>query len=774
MQLKPSLLALVKQNVHHLLRLMRSHNQPHILIQSDDELFSALSPQTPILQSAISAFQDGDITQAQLLLTEHLRTRAQPQFFLAPHEVKPALDRLIAAFPEWRRYTLEAASEFANTSPHDPPEHISSQWSGDIHLLQFAPLLARISLIEPRFRTILSAQLQNWIVTVEAIPDPPAYSSNLPAVFRGIGLTWAIIFLLGATSAATDGALETTVLKIILTDGRFVAARIGTSFPNNHLLADGFFLWYLGTLFPEFTEAAGWRSQGEVIWLEQLERQIYTDGTSFEHSFHYHELACEMATCYLLLCAKNQVSVPTWVEVRIKKMLAFQSDIAGPEAAPITFGDSGDHSLLSGLDSGGKWACAAQRQIYRALFEPNLPSSPEHFPSEERAFWLLGGCLPEPIANAAAATTSAYTLGGFFVFPDRNPITRLVFRAGPAPNTLVNPGHMHADLLSIYVHLQGVPVIVDTGTYTYRRKAYSDPPNMPDWRAYCLSPRAHNGLALDSLDPLARGEGDFPGGPIQSRVDTSVSHIGQNFAWVEGRIASTTAYSNFRRGVLHIQNTYWIVYEVIPDLPCATPPSFGLQFSCEAQIHLTSPHVILVDLEQAELLIATSSHYGAPAILRGNISPPDGWVAPQHGVKKPAPMLRFAAESNSPPLAMLLAAHDRLGKNAAIEIEPVGEGALGLIIRYEGFIDYILLNSHQEHITWRGMQFKGAALWLHTLQNHAIELRWLDATQFVWAAYDVSIQTPIQVQTLQVTRQGEKFYIEGTQAETVKVVFGKP
>jgi hypothetical protein len=43
--------------------------------------------------------------------------------------------------------------------------------------------------------------------------------------------------------------------------------------------------------------------------LTELGRQIYLDGTSFEHSVHYHELACEMALSYLLLSRRNGLSV---------------------------------------------------------------------------------------------------------------------------------------------------------------------------------------------------------------------------------------------------------------------------------------------------------------------------------------------------------------------------------------------------------------------------------------------------------------------------------
>lgn len=771
MQRKPSYISLLKQCVRHVIGLLRRPKPLRIIFPSTAELFSALLPLTPILRQAITAFQGGNSDHAQRLLKEHFRTRSQPQFFIAPQEVKPALDRLSATFPE--RYRSIGAAATENTTHHSQTLKNPDLWSGDIHLLQFAPLHAREALIEPRFRIALSARLQDWMNKVEAAADPPAYSNNLPAVFRGTGLTWALGFLLGATPSASDGDLEKLILKIILTDGRFVASRLGTSFPNNHLLADGFFLWYLGLLFPEFREAANWRAQGEVVWLEQFERQIYADGTSFEHSFHYHELACEMASCYLLLCAKNHISIPAWVKERIGKMLAFQCDIAGPEAIPIPFGDSGDHSLLSGLDSGGKWACAALRQIYRTLFEPSLPIGATRFSSEERAFWLLGGRLSEPVADSVPVKSHHYPLGGFIAFSDHNPSTRLIFRSGPALNALVNPGHMHADLLSIYVHIQGVPLIVDTGTYTYRSKAPNDSSHFPDWRTYCSSPYAHNGLVLESHDPLARGGGDFPGGPIQSRVNASVSYIGEKASWVEGKMTSTTPYSGYRRGVLHIPNTYWVVYDVLPNLTSTIRPSFGLQFSPETQLHLLTPHVIHADLAQAELLIATCQHHGAPTILRGGETPPAGWVAPQQGKKIPAPMLRLEVSPESPPLAMLLAARNQLAKMASIEIYPVFENALVFIIRYESCIDYVLLNPGEETVSWRGMQFKGAALWLHTLNEHPIELRWLNATQFDWADYGVSILAPTPLQELRITRQGENIHVESAQIDMAKAVFGK-
>ena len=84
------------------------------------------------------------------------------------------------------------------------------------------------------------------------------------------------------------------------------------------------------------------------------------------------------------------------------------------------------------------------------------------------------------------------TAGGWHVLADVGP---------PCPREL--PAHAHADTLSCVVHVDGVPLLIDTGTSTYAAGAVRDRER---------STAAHN-TAGSGRPRLHRGLGGVPGRP---------------------------------------------------------------------------------------------------------------------------------------------------------------------------------------------------------------------------------------------------------------------
>ncbi len=203
----------------------------------------------------------------------------------------------------------------------------------------------------------------------EGRTESPAYLSPLIAVHRAFAITWDLAFLAAADERDVD--LEFKLLRILLADARFVYSKLGTSVANNHLLGDAFLMFYLGMLYPEFAEAAAWRRDGEPLFLREFERQVYDDGTSFEHSVHYHEFVCEMVTAIVLLARRNEVPIEPWVLERHRRMLEFQAALSGPEACALPIGDTVEHPLFP-LDAFDGVGAASHREILRALYEPDF------------------------------------------------------------------------------------------------------------------------------------------------------------------------------------------------------------------------------------------------------------------------------------------------------------------------------------------------------------------------------------------------------------------
>ena len=539
---------------------------------------------------------------------------------------------------------------------------------------------------------------------------------------RTVALTWTLAFLAGCERRDLD--LEFTILRILLADARFVHTRLGTSAPNNHLLADGFLMFYVGLLYPEFREAEQWRRDGEALFLPELKRQVYEDGTSFEHSVHYHEMACEMVTAWVLLARRNGIAVEPWVELRHRRMLEFQAALGGPEARSFDIGDTVEGHLfpLDGFDGVG---AAGHREVLRALYDPAFPPSHSDAPGLERAQWLLGRSLEWPARKAADQRSFEFPSGGYYVLSDPELDGCMVFRTGPAPHALCSPGHMHADYLSVYLRLHGTPIIVDAGTFTYRARKERWPSGEPAWRAHLMSSAAHNTLCVEGKDPLARGPGDFPSGPLRSRVVGRPLTAGAEVTWAESTVAGDTPYGGYTRGVVHIWGRYWLVYDVLPEAAITERAWLCLQFTHEASVRSHGDCALVAAVAGVQLLVASSNGLQGVEVLKGAGTPLAGWMSPRYGEMTPAPVCRVATTGGAAALATLVEPVVADAATPRIDMEGSEAGVLAVRITRGQLADYILLSrdSESQRASAFGIDLEGTALWLRVEDGRLGELR---------------------------------------------------
>lgn len=682
---------------------------------SPAELWRAFAPDTPLADTP---------EQTKQRLVEYFRQRSAPRFFLDAAAIREGIADIQRAHPDWRKRLAQRVDAYrpnASTAGAEPQDQIERDRE---HLLHFALDLSRALLHGDAESAWLRNKLDAWLATIARSREPDAYSSPLLAVFRSISISWSLAFL-GARAQADTIDIEFDLLRILLGDANFIAGQLGGSFPNNHLLADGFALWYLGTLYPEFAQAARWRTAGEKVWLRELSRQIYADGTSFEHALHYHNFACEMASAYVLLHRRNDHEPAAEVLLRLRRMLQFQSALCRFGANPPQPGDSGDATLIA-LDTAQSGLCLAYGMLDRALFQSTTSLGDIDHPALERAFWLLGAQLPMADAARTTPLPAHFAQGGFIFFSDAASRSELLFRTGPAPGTELNPGHMHADLLSVYLSVAGEPAIVETGTYTYRAAPQAPGPH---WREYFLSPYAHNGLCLNGYDPLERGPGSFPGGPIQSRVSCSGPHASESLVYLNACTEGATPYAGHCRGVLQVQGEYWLVNDLLPAGNGAA--SIGWQFHAQAEVAQTGAATLRVNLPHAVLSLAMCGGDGRLALLKGSLDPLGGWLSPRYGELLPAPMARWNVTLDQPCALGTLLMPGSL--TPTIESTLLSDKGVAYRIGLGADTDYVLL-AHDAAcaMEYAGIHFTGRALWLRSRNGRPIEVRWLEGVSLEW------------------------------------------
>ncbi|QOJ08258.1 heparinase II/III-family protein [Nitrosomonas sp. H1_AOB3] len=684
------------------------------------------------------------------------RERIGPRFFLHPANVGKLCQQAYQPYSIWSHQLIKFVSEILNDgvciygvrgsklSEEFPWQSVPAGPGGDSlysirpHRFAFLPRLALATYQQLIPASHLLSIVESWIKGAESGRNPFFYASNLVVIQRILATTWAWFFLAARPVAwNVEGlGLESRLLRILWADIQFLVPRIGSSAPNNHLLADRFVAYFIQTIIPEFSQQI--ECGVEEKFRDELLRQTYDDGGSFEHSTHYHEFACEMGIAYLLLCRQQGRTSDEKIRQRVEALLRFQAALTGPNTNPLTLGNATEDTLFP-LDSGGGWCSGALREIYRALFDARVAPAPDDDLTIERAFWLLGGNIWEFGRGIEDdSVCQSFPKGGIHVYPDMKLDGRLIFRSGPLCNSSLAAGHAHADLLSIYLSMGEQIVLGDAGTYTYRSLSRKWPKNSPDWRNYFAGPAAHNTLCIEGHDPFGKISGDFRKFDIASPVQCHYS-IGPSLAWSEGTLSNVGIYSGYVRGCIHVKGYYWIVYDdpsllKIDNQLCW----YGFQCAPGSRLSTTALKTLRIENNGRNFFMATSL-LDFPTIIEGSLNPLGGWVSPSYGSLLSAPQVRYKLKHGNPSAFVITTQSRVVPESVNVSIENDGNLVVLHLKNINGK-DLLIVNKNvSSACIYDDLMFDGRLLWVRFEEKQPILLRWIGGRFISWKKYEISL-----------------------------------
>lgn|GEM_PF-57987 len=405
---------------------------------------------------------------------------------------------------------------------------------------------------DEKYAETFVAHLNSWMDQ-----NPPKvginWASSLEVAFRSISWLWAFQYF--KNSPALDSETFTRALKFLYLNARHLETYLSTYFsPNTHLTGEALGLFYLGTLLPEFKDAARWREKGTAILVEQLQRQVKPDGVYFEQSSYYHRYTVDFYTHLLILARANQKRLSRTVEEKLTALLDHMMYITRPDGTSPLFGDDDGGRLVS-LDRRAANDFRAALATGAVLFGRGDYKFVAGKLAEE-TLWLLGppGALAfdEIKSEEPAAHSQAFPDSGYYIMRDGwdKKANYLLFDCGPHGTD--NCGHAHADALSIELAVNGQSVLVDPGTLTYTG-------SQTERDAFRRS-SAHNTLLVD-------GESSsLPAGPFSWTSIAKCEPLSwiseRRFDYVEGRhdgYERLPEPATHTRSILFLKNDYWLL-----------------------------------------------------------------------------------------------------------------------------------------------------------------------------------------------------------------------
>ena len=387
---------------------------------------------------------------------------------------------------------------------------------------------------------------------------------------------------------------------------------------RNHRTFQLHSVFLVGVCVPQAPGAAALVARAVELLTENLLGEVLPDGVHVEMATHYHQLVAETALDVVTLADRNGIALDPALRRRIHAMTRWSAWLTWPDGHIPLLGDSddGDHAAL-------------------LLGAGDLFADPE----------LTWAGSRGARGHAPAVPSRDFPDAGYTVLTDTTPATAAAPAYERRTHVLVDSArlgegaHAHYDALSVVLHCDGAPAVVDPGRYTYSGDLDADG---TDWRHTFKTTRAHNTVTVDGRDQtryLSRNKH----GPDAEVLDRAV-HVGRAVDWVAAAVRSHEYTPVHTRVVLFPLRQYLLVVDRVapPADEAGRVPHTG-ELAWHLPDGVTPVLAAATGGGRASVVVD-----GAPARMLLDV-PTDadvrvdaGWVSTLYGVKSPAPVVRAA------------------------------------------------------------------------------------------------------------------------------------
>lgn len=265
---------------------------------------------------------------------------------------------------------------------------------------------------------------------------------------------------------------------------------------NNHLVSEIAAL-FTATSIWSFPESVKWNRYSKKMLEREMKRQHSQRGVNREEAAGYIQFSTDFfLLCYLFCKNSGNEFSKTYNDI-LKGVFHYISHLIDMKGNLINYGDDDDGRAFM-LESEPHFNNFKSLLTSGAILfrEPALKSAGVGFDSKnEILFGAAGKEVLRGLPIWPLKRDSQFFLEeGHFIFRKETDDGREIlmhFDAAPL-GYLSIAAHGHADALSLILNVDGCPILLDAGTYTYR--------SSKTWRDYFIGTLAHNTVRVDEQD----------------------------------------------------------------------------------------------------------------------------------------------------------------------------------------------------------------------------------------------------------------------------------
>ncbi len=276
--------------------------------------------------------------------------------------------------------------------------------------------------------------------------------------------------------------------------GRFIRSNLEDKYEvtSNHFLSNVIGLFYLARVFQESPEAREWEEFSRNAIEREMQVQILPDGADFESSVPYHRLVAELFLGAVQVADQSGKPFNPQLRARLQDMVEFLLGVLRPDGLMPQLGDA-DDGRLHILTDYGTWKPQDARHLLASASHVLGIAEWRHYsgtPGQWEAFWWSGGADSGGFrADPLPPLEQHFPDAGIAIH--RSPQAYLAITNGIV-GTKGFGNHKHNDLLGFEYHPDGIPLIVDPGSYVYTSDLAA--------RNVFRSTAYHNTLMVDGVE----------------------------------------------------------------------------------------------------------------------------------------------------------------------------------------------------------------------------------------------------------------------------------
>jgi Heparinase II/III-like protein/Heparinase II/III N-terminus len=291
------------------------------------------------------------------------------------------------------------------------------------------------------------------------------WACAMEVALRIVSWTW-MAHAFHRSEAWKDDAFRLRFLRSLFLQTLFVERHLEESDLNsNHYLADAAGLVFGGLFFEGGAGPRRWSRLGWSILCKEAPLQVLPDGVDYEGSIAYHRLVMECLLYPALYRRVRSLDVPAEYANRLARMSRFVSAYSKPDGTSPLVGDADDGRVLP---LGGQPLLDHRYLVGLVAAEWRAPDLLEGFSGpRDEIYWTLGAAAAQTLPTTPSTPrpqSAAFEEGGYFVM--RTQDDHVFIDCGPV-GLAGRGGHGHNDCLSFEAVLAGVPLVIDSGTFTY-------------------------------------------------------------------------------------------------------------------------------------------------------------------------------------------------------------------------------------------------------------------------------------------------------------------